>query len=61
MELSTQKSDCLNFDRSLLVKSPKEAMRKTMRNALERQGLVVNLFPTSFVIRQKDATVSMWR
>ncbi len=61
MELSTQKSDCLNFDRSLLVKSPKEAMRKTLRNTLERQGLVVNLFPTSFVTRPKDAMMNIWR
>ncbi len=61
MELSTQKSDWLNFDRRLLVKSPKEAMRKTVRNTLEKQGLLVNLFPSSFVIRQKDATVNMWR
>ncbi len=61
MELSTQKSDWLNFDRRLLVKSPKEAMRKTLRNTLERQGLVVNLFPTSFVTRLKDATINMWR
>ncbi len=55
MELSTKITGYTDMDRSQLVKSPKEALRKTLKNRLEREGLVVMLFPTSFVIRKKDA------
>ncbi len=55
MELSTQHTQCTDMNRSLLVKSPKEALRKTLKNRLEREGLVVMLFPASFVTRKKDA------
>ena len=61
MELVTKKSNCMMLDRALLVKSQKEARRKTMKNRLETKGLVVNLFPSSFVAgTNTDGWRSLW-
>jgi len=49
MELVTKKSHCMMIDRNLLIKSQREARRKTLKNHLKRKGLIVNLFPASFI------------
>ena len=60
MELVTKKSECRGITRQELVKSPKEAMRKTLRNTLVRDGLVVKLFPASFVSDNGKRGSSLW-
>ena len=59
MELVTKKSECKGTLRSELIKSPKEAMRKTLKNSLVRDGLVVKLFPATVVSRNGKHN-SLW-
>jgi hypothetical protein len=61
MELVTKKSNGVMIDRSLLIKSQKEARRKTLKNRLEAKGLVTNLFPASFIAgTNTDGWRSLW-
>ena len=61
MELVTKKSNCMMIDRNLLIKSQREARRKTLKNNLESKGLIVNLFPASFVAgTNTDGWRSLW-
>ena len=60
MELVTKKSDCKGPVRNELVKSPKEAIKKTLQNSLEKEGLVVKLFPSSFVSKNGKYNTNLW-
>lgn len=60
MELVTKKSECRGVSRHTLVKSPKEAMRKTLKNSLIKDGLVVKLFPASFISNNRNNESSLW-
>ena len=53
MELVTKKSACRGTG-SALVKSSKEALPKTMKNNLVKEGLIVKLFPASFVSNNRS-------
>ena len=59
MVLVTKKSECKGVLRGELVKSPKEAMRKTIKNSLVRNGLVVKLFPATIVTNDRKSE-SLW-
>ncbi len=59
MELVTKKSECRGVVRNELVKSPKEAMRKTLKNSLVKNGLVVKLFPAT-IVSNNGKSNSMW-
>ncbi len=49
------------LDRNLLIKSQREARRKTLKNNLEMRGLIVNLFPSSFIAgTNTDGWRSLW-
>ncbi len=59
MELVTKKSACKGMSRDELIKSPKEAMRKTLKNTLTRDGLIVKLFPAT-VVTNGGRSNSLW-
>ena len=60
MELVTKKSECRGATRSDLVKSPKDAMRKTGKNNLTKEALVVKLFPATFVGSNGKPSRNLW-
>ncbi len=49
MELVTKKSACKIVTTNTLVKSPKEAIRGSVKNNNSKGRLVVKLFPSAFV------------
>ncbi len=55
MKLITKKSECKRTDIARLVKSPKEAIRKTLSNYLVKDGLIVRAYLPSYV--SKDSLV----
>lgn len=55
MKLITRKSECKSAGRERLVKSPKEAIRRTLSNYLIKDGLIVKAFLPSYV--SKDTLV----
>jgi len=60
MELVTKKSECKVLSKGELIKSPKEAMRKTLKNTLVRNGLVVKLFPATVMSSNGKHDIGLW-
>ncbi len=48
MELIIKKSQCIKSQKDVRVKSPKEAIRKTLRNYLIKDGFIVRAYETPF-------------
>ena len=55
MKLITRKSECKSAGRERLVKSPKDAIRRTLSNYQIKDGFIVKAFLPSYV--SKDALV----
>ena len=55
MKLITRKSDCIKPGSRRLVKSPKEAIRKTLNNYVIMDGVIVTVYQPSYI--SKDAAV----
>ena len=55
VKLITRKSECRNHPRKQYIKSPKEAIRRTLSNYQIRDGIIVNVYQPSYV--SKDAIV----
>ncbi len=55
MKLITRKSECRPLAANLLVKSPKEAIRKTLSNYMIRDGYIIKAYLPSYV--SKDTLV----
>ena len=53
MKLITRRSECRTSVRIGLVKSPKEAIRKTLKNYLVKDGRIVSIYQPSFVSREE--------
>jgi hypothetical protein len=44
MELITKKSQCTKNRKNVLIKSPKEAIRRTLKNYLIKDGYIVKAY-----------------
>ena len=55
MKLITKKSECRSHSQHQLVKSPKDAIRRTLSNYLIKDGVIVNIYQPSYV--SKEAAV----
>lgn len=55
MKLITKKSECRSHPRRLLVKSPKDAIRRTLSNYLIKDGVIIRVYQPSYV--SKDLAV----
>lgn len=53
MKLITKKSECKRIEKSELVKSPKEAIRKTLSNYLIKDGLIIKAYLPSYVSKEE--------
>jgi hypothetical protein len=53
MKLITRKSECRTSIRINLVKSPKEAIRKTLERYLVKDGRIINIYQPSYVSREE--------
>ncbi|MCD6011134.1 MAG: hypothetical protein K0Q79_996 [Flavipsychrobacter sp.] len=49
MKLITKKSECKRADSTRLVKSPKDAIRKTLSNYEIKDGLIIKAYLPSYV------------
>jgi hypothetical protein len=53
MKLITRKSECRRDPQSLLVKSPKEAIRKTLNNYVVKDGVIVKIYQPSYISKEE--------
>ena len=53
MKLVIRKSECIKVDNGRLIKSPKEAIRKTLSNYLIKDGFIVNAYMPSFISNEE--------
>ncbi len=53
MQLVTRKSECKTSMRMNLVKSPKDAIRKTLKNYLVKDGRILSIYQPSYVSREE--------
>ncbi len=53
MKLITRKSECKRDRQNVLIKSPKEAIRKTLSNYLIKDGLIVKAYLPSYVSKDE--------
>jgi len=53
MKLITRKSECKTSIPVSLVKSPKEAIRKTLERYLVKDGRIINIYQPSYVSKEE--------
>ncbi len=53
MKLVTRKSECIKVNNTGLVKSPKEAIRKTLSNYLISDGVIIQIYQPSYVSKEE--------
>jgi len=63
MKLITRKSECKKDANEQLVKSPKEAIRKTLSNYLIKNGVIVKVYQPSYISKEEivlnDLTIKL--
>lgn len=58
MKLITRKSECIKAEKSLLVKSPKEAIRRTLNNYWVVDGVIIDVYQPSYISKQEAVLVA---
>lgn len=53
MKLVTRKSECKKETNARLIKSPKEAIRKTLNNYLIENGVIIKVYQPSYISKEK--------
>jgi hypothetical protein len=53
MKLITRKSECIKAKNERLVKSPKEAIRKTLNNYFIKDGIIVKVYQPSYISKEE--------
>ena len=53
MKLITRKSECKKETNERLIKSPKEAIRKTLSNYLIQNGVIIKVYQPSYISKEE--------